>query len=86
LDAIVTIMTTAVTRSASRKRLWNLGGGHEAFTNRLCFRPSNRWWTSPMAQSPIHLNPAMTNRAVPDFERMIGPAVHIGLDWKGTRP
>jgi hypothetical protein len=39
-----------------------------------------------MAQSPIHLNPAMTNRAVPDFERMIGPAVHIGLDWKGTRP
>jgi hypothetical protein len=28
----------------------------------------------------------MTNRAVPDRQRMIGPVLHIGIDWKGTRP
>jgi hypothetical protein len=25
------------------------------------------------------------SRAVPDFERMIGLALHNGIDWKGTR-
>jgi len=28
----------------------------------------------------------MTNRAVPDFERMIGLTLHNAGDWKGTRP
>jgi hypothetical protein len=39
-----------------------------------------------MAQSLIGLIPAMTIRAVPDFERMIGPVLNPGFDWKGTRP
>jgi hypothetical protein len=40
--------------------------------------------------SPIVLIPAMTNRAAPDFERMIGPVLHIelhtGCDRKGIHP
>jgi hypothetical protein len=31
------------------------------------------------------LNPVMTNRAVPDFERMIGLILHNAVDW-GTSP
>jgi len=32
------------------------------------------------------LFPAMTIRAVLDFERMTGHALKIAIDWKGTRP
>jgi hypothetical protein len=32
------------------------------------------------------LFPAMTNRAAPDFNRMIGHASHLRLDRKGSRP
>jgi hypothetical protein len=36
--------------------------------------------------SQTDLNPVMTNRAAPDFERMIGLTLHNAGDWKGTRP
>jgi hypothetical protein len=40
--------------------------------------------------SPIVLIPAMTIRAVPDFERMIGPVshpeLHAGFDREGIHP
>jgi hypothetical protein len=36
--------------------------------------------------SPTVLIPAMTNRAAPESNRMIGPASHMRIDRKGTHP
>jgi hypothetical protein len=51
-------------------------------------RAANRFWrwTLPRALSPSVLNPAMRNRAVLDFERMIGPAPQNCFASKGTHP